>query len=86
MGMDEVSEPGKYYSPRMKKLMIKVGETFDAAGKAIIGFAGLSSIHLTDNHMFFLDLSRVGAPQCGALLVGLFLVGVGIYWQTEAER
>jgi len=84
--MGEGVEPGKYYSPRMKKLMIKVGETFDAAGKATIGFAGLSSIHLTDNHMFFLDLSRVGAPQCGALLVGLFLVGVGIHRRTEAER
>ncbi len=50
---------------------MKIRETFDSAGKFIIGFAALSSIHLTDNHAFFLDLLRVTAPQSGALMAWL---------------
>jgi hypothetical protein len=84
--MGDVTEPGKYYSPRMKKGIAKLGETFDAAGKSAIGLAGLSSVRLSSNSMFLLDLSKIGFLQIAAAVAGLFFIGVGIYWQAEAER
>jgi len=84
--MGEGVEPGKYYSPRIKKGMAKAGESLDALGKAAIGLAGLSSIHLDNNNAFLVDLHKIGPLQCLAAVVGLFLIVVGICWQAEAER
>ncbi len=79
--MGEVVEPGKYYAPIYKKLISKVGETIDLAGKAIIGFAAITA---KPGHLG--DLASISTGQWTLFAVGGVVVAVGIYFQAEAER
>jgi hypothetical protein len=64
-----------------KKLISKVGETIDLAGKAIVGLATITS---KPGHLG--DLASVSTGQWTLFAVGAVVVAVGIYFQAEAKR